>query len=87
MNTADQSIAMVDKALRRRFAWLTLRPDRAVFASAGVFAGPRSTRRRATWLFDAVAALFDPSDADLGRLQLGHSYFLPETTPPTSRPD
>ena len=80
MNTADQSIAMVDKALRRRFAWLTLRPDPAVLASAGVFAGTRD-RQAAAWLFDAVAALFDPSDADLGRLQLGHSYFLPETTP------
>jgi 5-methylcytosine-specific restriction enzyme B len=80
MNTADQSIAMVDKALRRRFAWLTLRPDPAVLASAGLFAGTRD-RQAALWLFEAVAALFDPSDADLGRLQLGHSYFLPETTP------
>ena len=80
MNTADQSIAMVDKALRRRFAWLTLRPDRTVFATPGLYAGPVD-QKAATWLFDAVAAIFDPSDADLGRLQLGHSYFLPETTP------
>ena len=80
MNTADQSIAMVDKALRRRFAWLTLKPDAAVLLSADVFAGARD-RQGAAWLFEAVADLFDPSDADLGRLQLGHSYFLPETIP------
>ena len=81
MNTADQSIAMVDKALRRRFAWLSLRPDPAVIATVDLFAGTRD-RQAATWLFDVVAGLFDPSDADLGRLQLGHSYFLPETKGP-----
>lgn len=76
MNTADQSIAMVDKALRRRFAWVSLRPDPTVIDAIPGYAGD-ADRAAARRLFDRVAALFAGGGPELERLQVGHSYFLP----------
>ena len=81
MNTADQSIAMVDKALRRRFAWITLRPDPAVIDAAPGWVGT-DDRAAARRLFELVAALFSGGGPELERLQVGHSYFLPAAPAP-----
>ncbi len=77
MNTADRSIAVVDYALRRRFVFIDVEPNREVIASAP-FVGTRD-RDAALWLFDQVSGLFDdPLDAELRELRAGHSYFLPQ---------
>jgi MoxR-like ATPase len=82
MNTADRSIALVDYALRRRFLFLDVRPDRAVIEAHPNFVG-HLDRTAALWLFDQVAALFQ-GERDLSDLQVGHSYFLLDATPPSS---
>ena len=82
MNTADRSIALVDYALRRRFVFLDVRPDRAVIERHPNF-HDEVDRRAALWLFDHVAALFVESPA-LADLQVGQSYFLLDQRPESS---
>ena len=81
MNTADRSLAIVDYALRRRFAFETLKPA-------------FGTRRFREFLLEADVdrALVDRIDRNLSALnerirddkdlgpgfQIGHSYFVPE---------
>lgn len=79
MNTADRSIALVDYALRRRFVFLDVRPNREVIQSSPHFAGD-ADREAALWLYDQVSVLFE-KDRELHDLQIGHSYFLPDSTP------
>ena len=80
MNTADRSLAMVDYALRRRFAFETLRPAhrteefRDYLIEAGV---DRSLVNR---IVDGISAINERirEDEDLGPgFQIGHSYFVP----------
>jgi 5-methylcytosine-specific restriction protein B len=80
MNTADRSLSMVDYALRRRFAFVPLRP---AYQSAGfrdylVQAGaPDSLIRR---IVDGMTALNDAIATDKSNLgpgfQIGHSFFI-----------
>lgn len=83
MNTADRSLALVDFALRRRFAFFELEPqfndawkahlrDRFRAAPAECI---DEIARRIIAMNDEIAA--DPS---LGKsFRIGHSYFTPET--------
>lgn len=68
MNTADRSLAVVDFALRRRFAWYTIRPQEIKADENQVFHKE---------LFDRFCEIFDryASDDELN-LQPGPSYFL-----------
>ncbi len=81
MNTADRSLAMVDYALRRRFRFITLRPEFGsdgfgkFLATAG--ATPELTKKivsRMNSLNEVIAA--DTKNLGTG-YQIGHSYFCP----------
>lgn len=67
MNTADRSIAVVDFALRRRFAWYTIKPT--CFSSGVIQEGKE--------LFENISYIFErhASDSELN-LQPGGAYFL-----------
>lgn len=68
MNTADRSLAVVDFALRRRFAWYTIRPQEIKPGKGQQFHGEQFARF--CEIFDRYA-----SDDELN-LQPGPSYFL-----------
>jgi len=84
MNTADRSIGRIDYAVRRRFAFLPLNPDREVIR--GQDKVDEADKRWAADLFESVGKLFRPSaDGGSGFLaqefhpddvQVGHTYFL-----------
>ena len=85
MNTADRSLAMVDYALRRRFAFVTLEPAlhrtefRTWLTSKGAPA-PFADRiaERVGKLNTEISA-----ERDLGPgFRIGHSYFCPGDVPP-----
>lgn len=69
MNTADRSIAGLDLAVRRRFAFVTVMPD-------GRVVGEGSAREH----FEALRAVFiEHAPDDMLHLLPGQSYFLAET--------
>ena len=69
MNSADRSIAIVDVAVRRRFAFVSLWPRMSVVEQHGC-----ATMRRA--FKDLVSIFVDHATDDSFPLVPGHSYFL-----------
>lgn len=79
MNTADRSLAVVDYALRRRFAFITLTPKfsspklRAQLAAAGI------SNTVTSMLIQRIEALNNEIVTDTSNLgpgfEIGHSYF------------
>jgi len=69
MNTADRSIASLDLAVRRRFAFVTIMPDRSVVANQG--------QAKAVDFFDRLADVFiEHASDEMLDLLPGHSYYL-----------
>jgi 5-methylcytosine-specific restriction protein B len=76
MNTADRSIALLDTALRRRFAFIELMPDSAVLGDTVVGGIPL-----APWLDSLNRRIRETLGRDARNLQLGHSYLLRDGAP------
>ena len=72
MNTADRSIALVDYAIRRRFSFFKMYPDRSVIENFPGYAG-EAVREKALRLFDKVQGIFNDENEDY---KIGHTYFL-----------
>lgn len=69
MNTADRSIALIDHALRRRFAFIHLHPDEAILRHYHASTGIDISRLTAVW----QALNRHIGDPDY---HVGHTYFL-----------
>lgn len=88
MNTADKSIGGIDYAIRRRFLFFSLLPDRKTILEyrIGTFDGvdaekkQREINEKAAILFDRVTELFNPDNLNSeyykDDVQIGHTYFL-----------
>lgn len=72
MNTADRSIALLDVALRRRFAFLELMPDAALLDE--IVISTEEELNLGTCLRKINQRITETRGADY---QIGHSYFLP----------
>ena len=87
MNTADRSLAMVDYALRRRFAFETLEPAyhtekfRKYLMDAGV--DPSLVDRIVKEMSEINRHIREDKDLGPG-FQIGHSYFVPDDTTDTT---
>lgn len=88
MNTADKSIGGIDYAIRRRFLFFSLLPDRNVILqyrlSDGMAVDAEATQTminlKAARLFDKIAELFNTANLNTeyyrDDVQIGHTYFL-----------
>lgn len=80
MNTADRSLAMVDYALRRRFRFITLKPEFSSDAFHGFLTGakakPALVKIIQTRMNDLNKIIAEDKNLGSG-FQIGHSYFCP----------
>ena len=81
MNTADRSLSLVDYALRRRFAFLTLDPGFETEAFAAHLGGQGISPQQVQHIREQMAALnheISKDEANLGTgYRIGHSFFTP----------
>lgn len=73
MNTADRSIALLDTALRRRFAFIEFEPDLSVFNNPSVVAKVNDTIELPKLLEKLNEKITKKLDRDH---RIGHSYFM-----------
>jgi len=69
MNTADRSIALMDTALRRRFAFEEMQPDLDVLD--GIMVDKYSVKDMLKIINDRIEVLYDREHT------IGHAYFMP----------
>ena len=82
MNTTDRSTGSIDYALRRRFAFLTVKADEELIKNNSK--ADEETRNRAANLFNAIRSFLadknqSRADMDIEDLMVGHSYFMVNT--------
>lgn len=75
MNTTDRSVGSIDYALRRRFAFWTLKSDKEVVEGQDIDGEVKS---KAIAVFEKVEAFLKTNSADMkiDDLMPGHSYFM-----------
>lgn len=80
MNTADRSLAMVDYALRRRFAFIDIEPafeSEALLNHFTNYLGSEMTNKVITKI-SKLNKVIEKESLDLGKgYRIGHSYFTP----------
>ena len=79
MNTTDRSVGTIDYALRRRFAFLTVKSNESVVSNQGGEVG-----KKAVEYFKKVyehLKKYPSGDIDLDDLMIGHSYFIADSIP------
>lgn len=79
MNTADRSVGCIDYAIRRRFAFMTVKSD---FAAIEDCFTKDELRESAKALYDKVASIIKEninSEFNFEDLMIGHSYFIAKT--------
>ena len=88
MNTADKSIGGIDYAIRRRFLFFSLLPDRNVIATYNITDrmdeaernAQQQINQQALALFDQIEKLFSNDNLNSeyykDDIQVGHTYFL-----------
>jgi 5-methylcytosine-specific restriction protein B len=76
MNTADRSIALLDTALRRRFGFVELMPDKSVLGATVVEGIPLGA-----WLDALNQRIREHIGRDARNLQIGHAYLLDRGRP------
>lgn len=81
MNTADRSVGYIDYAIRRRFAFLSMKPDESVIEEFFETHGTQELKKQEINLFNKVRHIIEDyksEDFDLNDILIGHSYFLSE---------
>ena len=78
MNTADRSIALLDKALRRRFGFLEFMPDISILKNVVLKGIPVGL-----WLESLNKRILENVGRDARNLQIGHSYLMEQDKPIT----
>ena len=77
MNTTDRSVGTIDYALRRRFAFLTVKANESIVSRQSGEIGIKAIE-----YFNKVyehLKQYPSSDIDLDDLMIGHSYFLADS--------
>jgi hypothetical protein len=86
MNTADRSLSLVDYALRRRFAFLSLDPgfgEKAFANHLGNHGISPSQIRHVIQQMEALNQEIEKDEANLGKgYRIGHSFFTPTAPVP-----
>lgn len=79
MNTTDRSVGNIDYAVRRRFAFVTLKSDAEVLKQHDY--DSNEMRNIAVQLFEKVKNFLEQNkfDMDIDDLMVGHSYFCAKT--------
>lgn len=79
MNTTDRSVGTVDYAVRRRFAFITLKSNKTAIDS--FYEANQDLKHKAIQLFNAIEIFLKNSkpDMDIEDLMVGHSYFMSKT--------
>jgi len=84
MNTTDRSIGSIDYAIRRRFAFYTLKANKEAIRSyyAALPHTDAAVGKNAEDIFDAIREFIESHkspELDLDDLMVGHSYFMAKT--------